>query len=285
MRSIKPIARGEEIFNDYGPLPRSDLLRRYGYITENYGPYDVTEMSTQDLLSVFCSSEGLVALGRQLKPLSQEELDSRVSHIFTHCCRLSRDSLSHLHTLTPWLIFAESPCLTLMGPLETDSSQVELAEREGILEDSYDVSHPGLEGHSIPDELLALLYLILLDDQSLKALYDFEALPGRSKLATELVGEVLVILLQQREKDYATTLEEDEALLQAGNLSRRIAMAVKVRHGEKTILRAAIKEARTFAGSNKRMRLEGKNDSPGESGKRRRFIEEAARPKKKERFR
>ena len=44
MKAIKPIKAGEEIFNDYGPLPRSDLLRRYGYITDNYAQYDVVEM-------------------------------------------------------------------------------------------------------------------------------------------------------------------------------------------------------------------------------------------------
>ena len=80
MRSIKPIAKGEEIFNDYGLLPRSDLLRRYGYITDNYGPYDVAEISTQDLLSIFQSNEALQGLN--LKPLSQAEIDSRVSDIF-----------------------------------------------------------------------------------------------------------------------------------------------------------------------------------------------------------
>lgn len=45
MRSTKPIQAGEEIFNDYGPLPRSDLLRMYGYVTSNYAQYDVVEFS------------------------------------------------------------------------------------------------------------------------------------------------------------------------------------------------------------------------------------------------
>lgn len=45
MKSIKPISAGEEIFNDYGPLPNADLLRRYGYITRNYEKYDVVEVS------------------------------------------------------------------------------------------------------------------------------------------------------------------------------------------------------------------------------------------------
>jgi N-lysine methyltransferase SETD6 len=44
MKALKPIATGEELFNDYGPLPRSDLLRRYGYITPNYAKYDVVEI-------------------------------------------------------------------------------------------------------------------------------------------------------------------------------------------------------------------------------------------------
>jgi SET domain-containing protein 6 len=82
MRCIKPIAAGEEIFNDYGQLPRSDLLRRYGYVTPNYGPYDVAEISTQNLLSRFLSKEAFQ--GMNLSPLSQEELDSRVSHILSH---------------------------------------------------------------------------------------------------------------------------------------------------------------------------------------------------------
>jgi len=45
MTATKPISKGEEIFNDYGPLPRSDLLRMYGYITDNYTQYDVVEIS------------------------------------------------------------------------------------------------------------------------------------------------------------------------------------------------------------------------------------------------
>ncbi|KIW90359.1 uncharacterized protein Z519_09004 [Cladophialophora bantiana CBS 173.52] len=52
MRSTKQIRAGEQIFNDYGPLPRSDLLRMYGYITDNYAQYDVVEISHDLLLEV-----------------------------------------------------------------------------------------------------------------------------------------------------------------------------------------------------------------------------------------
>lgn len=47
MRSIKPIPAGEQIYNDYGSLPRADVLRRYGYVTEEYAKYDVVELSDE----------------------------------------------------------------------------------------------------------------------------------------------------------------------------------------------------------------------------------------------
>lgn len=47
MKATRPIPAGSEIFNDYGPLPRSDLLRMYGYVTNNYAQYDVVEISSQ----------------------------------------------------------------------------------------------------------------------------------------------------------------------------------------------------------------------------------------------
>lgn len=45
MKAIKDVKAGEELFNDYGPLPSADVLRRYGYVTENYARYDVVEIS------------------------------------------------------------------------------------------------------------------------------------------------------------------------------------------------------------------------------------------------
>ena len=62
-------------------------------------------------------------------------------------------------------------------------------------------------------------------------------------MATELVGKVLTILLRLREAEYPTTLEEDENLLQTGRQSHRKIMALKVRLGEKYILREAIQKA------------------------------------------
>lgn len=147
------------------------------------------------------------------------------------------------------------------------------------------MSHPGPDEPSIPDELLALVYLILLDEENLKAIQDSHAsLPSRSKLATVLVGQVLVSALQEREREYGTTLEEDETLLQTGNLLHRTALAVQVRLGEKNVIRAAINEAQSFAGSNKRMRLQEDNTSLGGGGKAKRTIEETTHPKKRGKF-
>ncbi|PGH04772.1 hypothetical protein AJ79_06994 [Helicocarpus griseus UAMH5409] len=55
MKSIKPIRNGEEIFNDYGELPRADLLRRYGYVTDNYAQYDEAEVP----MRIICKIAGL----------------------------------------------------------------------------------------------------------------------------------------------------------------------------------------------------------------------------------
>ena len=55
MKAIKPISAGAEIFNDYGEIPRADLLRRYGYVTDNYAPYDVVELP----LELICQAAGL----------------------------------------------------------------------------------------------------------------------------------------------------------------------------------------------------------------------------------
>ena len=52
MRAIKPIKAGQEIYNDYGPLPRSELLRRYGYVTQRYERFDVAELPIDLILEL-----------------------------------------------------------------------------------------------------------------------------------------------------------------------------------------------------------------------------------------
>ena len=47
MVAISDIASGEQIYNDFGKLPRSDLLRRYGYVTNKYKQWDVVEVDIE----------------------------------------------------------------------------------------------------------------------------------------------------------------------------------------------------------------------------------------------
>ena len=208
MRAIKPISKGEEIFNDYGQLPRSDLLRRYGYVTDNYAPFDVAELGTQSILAAFTNNT-FHTINPSLTPLSQQQLKQRT----------------------------------------------ELAEREGIYEESYDILHTTPDEPGISDELLALLYLLLVDEETLASIINSQStIPSRSKLSTELVGQVLATLLRARESEYKSTAEEDEAI-NGMNLPHRTRMALQVRLGEKKVLRQAILEASQFRGSDKRMRI------------------------------
>ncbi|CZR58914.1 related to RMS1-regulatory protein [Phialocephala subalpina] len=261
MRAIRPITKGDEIFNDYGQLPRSDLLRRYGYVTDNYAPFDVAELSTESIMSLFRSDESLQLPGQKvLEPLGLSEVNKRIELSQREGKPTFSEEISSFPLGTESLKSSDAPG-TFYSPLgsawnrNTDTKNLGI----GIYEDSYDLAHPGPDGPSIPDELLALLYILLLDDEHFAAIQTSEtALPSRSRLSTELVGQVLVKLLQLREQEYATTAEEDEALLQAGNLPHRKAMAVQVRFGEKQVLRQAIQEATTFAASNKRMRGQAK---------------------------
>lgn len=60
MIALKDIASGQQIYNDFGQLPRSDLLRRYGFITNNYKKWDVVEV---DIETVIQAAEDISKLG------------------------------------------------------------------------------------------------------------------------------------------------------------------------------------------------------------------------------
>lgn len=76
MRSLRPISFGEEILNDYGQLPRSDLLRRYGYLTPNYAKFDCVELDREWLDRVLSSHHSLDAseIEKRTEYLEEREL-------------------------------------------------------------------------------------------------------------------------------------------------------------------------------------------------------------------
>ena len=59
MTALCAIRKGQEIFNDYGSLPRSDLLRRYGYITDEYKQFDVVEIENKKIVEVVAAEQKL----------------------------------------------------------------------------------------------------------------------------------------------------------------------------------------------------------------------------------
>ncbi|KAI9826886.1 MAG: hypothetical protein M1832_005825 [Thelocarpon impressellum] len=49
MAAFKPIKKGQEVLNFYGCHPRSELLRRYGYITDGHTDFDIVELPLADM--------------------------------------------------------------------------------------------------------------------------------------------------------------------------------------------------------------------------------------------
>lgn len=75
--SLRPIRAGEEILNYYGPLPNSELLRRYGYVTERHVRYDVVEIPWDTVLNAAVVQLGLSRdfVDKALERLDEEELE------------------------------------------------------------------------------------------------------------------------------------------------------------------------------------------------------------------
>ncbi|KAH8177051.1 SET domain-containing protein [Sarocladium implicatum] len=57
--ALRPIKKGEEILNYYGPHPNSELLRRYGYVTQKHTRYDVVEIPWQLVQNVLQQQLGV----------------------------------------------------------------------------------------------------------------------------------------------------------------------------------------------------------------------------------
>lgn len=51
MKATKNIKKGDQVYNTYGELPNSDLLRRYGYVEQGGTDYDVVEIPTSLIIT------------------------------------------------------------------------------------------------------------------------------------------------------------------------------------------------------------------------------------------
>ncbi len=221
MKAIKPIQAGEEIFNDYGEIPRADLLRRYGYVTDNYAPYDVIELS----LDLLCAAAGLGDSDIENQP--RVIGNSTTPHI--------------LHIgLTP--------------------SQLQLLENLELLDDGYAIPRPSDDDavtDIIPEELAVLLKALTLTPAQFAHQQEKQKPPKPAFDQEE--ARLLRAAIVMGQGRYSTTIEQDRELLAqlyhieaSGPLegqSRRRKMAIQVRIGEKEVFELVKIKIDTYLGN------------------------------------
>lgn len=122
MRALMPIRAGDEIYNDYGPLPRSDLLRRYGYITDNYTQYDVVEIPS-GLLEEVATNEGIWSEERLRYLDEQEVVDSGYDITFS-------DPFTLQESISPELVIVIETMLLPVDDFERLQSKRKLPKPE-----------------------------------------------------------------------------------------------------------------------------------------------------------
>lgn len=61
MKSVKPIKKGEQIFNTYSDHPNSEILRRYGYVETNGSEFDFGEVPLKTIKHYFINTVGLTS--------------------------------------------------------------------------------------------------------------------------------------------------------------------------------------------------------------------------------
>jgi len=106
----------------------------------------------------------------------------------------------------------------------------------------------------VPDEVVVVVNTLLASDDEFRAWKDKGKLP-KPRISEE-AAEALVGVVQERLGGYATTVEEDERLLESG-VTGRERDTVEVRLGKKGILQATHKELERRLNEKKRAAAEG----------------------------
>ncbi|KAK0716119.1 hypothetical protein B0H67DRAFT_582425 [Lasiosphaeris hirsuta] len=188
--ALRAVPAGTEILNYYGPLPNSELLRRYGYVTPAHARHDVVELPWALIQS---------HLRAPLRALSDTQWAAATASVE------DADDTFVLERAT------DDPDAT--GQIAT------LATFAGLPEELTDAVKTFLKGVLKAAPRAAAF----LEDKTARKAVILEGVHGA---------------LGEREGQYATTLEEDDALLGNGARGRK-EMAVWVRRGEKNLLREA----------------------------------------------
>lgn len=200
MTSLRTIRAGEEVLNYYGPLPNSELLRRYGYTSAKHARYDVVDVSWElvkrCVVDVVCSTDETQkdAVTQVLRKVEDED-EHDVSDGFT---------------------------------LERDSGD---PNEEGLC------THPA-KFVSFPEDLVGVLQDVVSEVTVLSSIRQREPKELEQEVKRQILV-ILRTIVEKRTEEYATRLEEDEELLK-GEISERMRMAVEVRLGEKRVLREAM---------------------------------------------
>ncbi|BFZ61418.1 Ribosomal lysine N-methyltransferase 4 [Saitoella coloradoensis] len=147
---------------------------------------------------------------------------------------------------------SEYDVLEISAPVVTDAAGASLSEKdrevridylleEGVLEDGFDIDAAG----EVPEELLITIHTLQMGRLEFKRHRDAEKVPKPRK--TKKAQEILLSILDAREKEYPTTLEEDEAKLREANVSLNLRNALEVRIGEKRILKKCNEDVQSWA--------------------------------------
>ncbi|ANB11485.1 Rkm4p [Sugiyamaella lignohabitans] len=195
MRSIKKIAKGDQIYNTYGELPNSDLMRRYGYAQAGGTEFDVVEIST-DLIIDAVKSE----LVNSSTKLTNQDIDAQ----FGTLAKLDQDND----------IIDEAYDIPVSGELEPETIMLtlflQLTEQSqgykprAVLESIYNKAQSGeLTTESLPilqraiNSRLAMYPAHLVSEIRNDRTPDLsdEVFTTRAKMCQEvLIGEIRILL-------------------------------------------------------------------------------------------
>lgn len=200
--ALRPIARGEEVLNYYGPLSNGELLRRYGYVTRAHRRYNLVDLSWAGLLA---------SLKAEVHPLLREDEWEKVLGSFVDD---EGDSV------------LEEGFIIDRGAEDPDS--------EGRVRDDDENNNKKAE---VPEELLAQMKEVM---KAVKALRP-DAVPDKAA-RDRAIYAAIAQALRARTQEYSTTLAQDLELYEKrkascpGGVLDPETMALDVRIGEKVLL-------------------------------------------------
>lgn len=225
--ALRPIPRGTEVLNYYGPLSNGELLRRYGYVTRAHRRWNLVDLSWGAVLA---------ALKAEVALLSDEEWEKDVLGSFSSL-RVDEDEDEEAENEL------EEGFIIDRGAEDPDS--------EGRIPDSDDTTAPKKKA-SLPEDLLAQMKDVMKAVKKTRP----DAVPDKTA-RDRAIYAAIAKALEARTRGYATTLAQDLRLYEeakakadagvggaVGVLDHKTMMALDVRIGEKVLLQEASEAAR-----------------------------------------